>query len=221
MKRHVYLWIFMVAMALYTFQRDEKPMMYLYTQLKFDWNTVTYSNFKTFQSSAYVIMMLAGIPLMSKVFGWPDTVIVMVGACAHASARFFFAFAEVPWVLYIGGAVSSLGPVVAPVLRSMTSKVVPLAERGKVFALLSVFDNAVPLFSGVLYTQVYNATINTHPAGIFWLTMSTQLCVLLFALYIHITLKGRNLAVAEVEKKTTLIDGDKVSSEEEDLGQQK
>ncbi|XP_055695671.1 solute carrier family 46 member 3 [Lutzomyia longipalpis] len=221
MKRHVYLWIFMVAMALYTFQRDEKPMMYLYTQLKFDWNTVTYSNFKTFQSSAYVIMMLAGIPLMSKVFGWPDTVIVMVGACAHASARFFFAFAEVPWVLYIGGAVSSLGPVVAPVLRSMTSKVVPLAERGKVFALLSVFDNAVPLFSGVLYTQVYNATINTHPAGIFWLTMSTQLCVLLFALYIHITLKGRNLAVAEVEKKTTLIYGDKANSEEEDQGQQK
>lgn len=77
MKRHIYLWIFMVAMALYTFQRDEKPMMYLYTQLKFDWDTVLYSNFKTFQSSAYVIMMLAGIPLMSKVFGWPDTVSVI------------------------------------------------------------------------------------------------------------------------------------------------
>ncbi|GAB0092924.1 proton-coupled folate transporter [Sergentomyia squamirostris] len=223
MKRHIYLWIFMVAMALYTFQRDEKPMMYLYTQLKFNWNTETYSNFKTFQSSAYVIMMLTGIPLMSKVFGWPDTVIVMIGATAHATARLFFGFAEVPWVLYVGGAVSSLGPIVAPVLRSMTSKVVPLAERGKVFALLSVFDNAVPLFSGVLYTQVYNASINTHPAGIFWLTLTTQACVFLFTLYIHMSLKGRSLAVTEVtEKKTSLIgnhsNGERSLSEEEDQG---
>lgn len=143
----------------------------------------------------------------------------MVGACAHATARLFFAFADVPWLIYVGGAVSSLGPVVAPVLRSMTSKVVPLAERGKVFALLSVFDNAVPLFSGVLYTQVYNATIDTHPAGIFWLTLSTQMCVFLFTLYIHISLKGRSLAVAEVEKTSSLIEGDKIHSEEEDSAQ--
>lgn len=131
-------------------------------------------------------------------------VIVMVGAMAHASARFFFIFAQEGWVLYIGAAVSSLGPIVAPVLRSMTSKIVPLAERGKVFALLSVFDNSVPLFSGVLYTQIYNNTINTHPAGIFWLTMATQLVVFSFTLFIHITLKGRKLAVDEVEKAAML-----------------
>lgn len=64
----------MFMMALYTFQRDEKPLMYLYTQLKLNWDTAIYSNYRTFQSSAYVIMMLTGIPLMSRVFGWPDTV---------------------------------------------------------------------------------------------------------------------------------------------------
>jgi len=79
----------------------------------------------------------------------------MVGASAHALARLFFIFAEQPYVLYIGAAVSSLGPIVAPVLRSMTSKIVPISERGKVFAILSVFDNAVPMFSGVLYSQVF------------------------------------------------------------------
>lgn len=78
----------------------------------------------------------------------------MVGATAHMIARIFFAVAEVPLVFYIGGAISGLGPVVGPVLRSMTSKVVPITERGKVFALLAVCDNAVPFFSGVLYSQV-------------------------------------------------------------------
>lgn len=74
MHRRLYLWMFMIMMALYTFQRDEKPMMYLYTQLKFNWDTAIYSNYRTFQSSAYVLMMLTGIPIMSRVFGWSDTV---------------------------------------------------------------------------------------------------------------------------------------------------
>lgn len=174
----------MIAMALYTFQRDEKPMLYLYTQLKFNWDATIYSNFKTFQSSAFVIMMLIGLPVMSKILGFKDTVIVMIGATAHAAGRIFFGLGEVEWMMYAGAAVASLGPIVAPVLRSMTSKVVPLSERGKVFALLSVFDNAVPLFSGVLYTQVYNNTINTHPAGIFWLTLATQSVVFILTLYV-------------------------------------
>lgn len=72
--RRAYLWILMVCMLFYTFQRDERPMTYLYTQFKFQWDTQLYSHFKTFQSSAYVIMMLGGIPLMSKWLGMRDTV---------------------------------------------------------------------------------------------------------------------------------------------------
>lgn len=132
----------------------------------------------------------------------------MIGAMAHATARFFFIFAQEGWVLYVGAAVSSLGPIVAPVLRSMTSKIVPLAERGKVFALLSVFDNAVPLFSGVLYSQIYNNTIHTHPASVFWLTMATQLVVFSSILFVHVTLRGRTLAVDEVERKAMLNEQD-------------
>lgn len=64
----------MFGMLFYTFQRDEKPMTYLYTQLKFNWDTEMYSNFKTFQSTAYVVMMLCGIPIMSKLLHMQDTV---------------------------------------------------------------------------------------------------------------------------------------------------
>ena len=83
MRRRTYLWLFMLTMALYTFQRDERPMMYLYTQLKFNWDTVIYSRYRTFQSSAYVLMMLTGIPIMSKVFGWSDTVSGRLKVCVE------------------------------------------------------------------------------------------------------------------------------------------
>lgn len=186
-----YLWILLTAMALYTFQRDEKPMSYLYTQLMFRWGVADFSTFKTFQSTLFVLAMLIGVPLMSKLIGMRDTLIVAIGALAHAGGRVIFALAYVPELFYVGATVAALGPVVAPVLRSMTSKIVPMDERGKVFAMLSVCDNAVPLFSGILYSQLYNATINTAPSSIYWLTFSTQIMVLLLISMIHFTSDGK------------------------------
>lgn len=181
MNRRLYLWIFMFAMLFYTFQRDERPLTFLYTQYKFHWNTENFSNFKIFQSTSQILMLLLGVPIMTKIFKWKDTTIAMIGAVNFASARLFFALAEVPWVFYIGGFISSAGPVIGPILRSMTSKVVPISERGKVFALLSVCDNAVPFISGVLYSQVYNMTIGKFP-GIFCLTAVTQAIVFILML---------------------------------------
>lgn len=180
--RRIYLFIILATMAFYTFGRDEKPMMFLYTQWKFDWTSHEYSNWKTYQSTAYVVVMMLGIPLLNKVFKWPDTAIIMTGALAHCIARIFFVYAETGFILYIGGIFASIGPIIGPVLRSITSKLVPINERGIIFAFLSVCDNAVPLFSGVIYTQVYNATLDTYPAAIFWVTFATQATVFLFIL---------------------------------------
>ncbi|XP_017881552.1 proton-coupled folate transporter isoform X2 [Ceratina calcarata] len=180
----LHLWLLLLIMMLYTFQRDEKPMSYLYTQLKFKWDVSKFSTFRTFQSITFVLAMLVGVPIMSKVMRIRDTIIVAVGAIAHASGRVVFALAKVPQLFYVGAGVAALGPIVAPVLRSMTSKHVSEEERGKVFAMLSVCDNAVPLFSGILYSQLYNATINVAPSSIYWLTFATQVFVLIFILYV-------------------------------------
>ncbi|KAF7400515.1 hypothetical protein HZH66_005699 [Vespula vulgaris] len=196
-----YLWIFLLAMALYTFQRDEKPMSYLYTQLTFKWGVADFSKFKTFQSALFVIAILIGVPTMSKLLGLRDTVIIAIGALAHASGRIVFALTTIPELFYVGAAIAALGPSVAPVLRSMTSKLVPMEERGKVFAMLSVCDNAVPLFSGILYSQLYNLTINTAPSSIYWLTFSTQIMVLLLISIIHFSSKNENVQNENDEEK--------------------
>ncbi|KAK2585368.1 hypothetical protein KPH14_010045 [Odynerus spinipes] len=198
----IYLWVLLIAMALYTFQRDEKPMSYLYTQLTFQWGVTDFSQFKTFQSALFVLAMLVGVPTMSKLIGMRDTYIVAIGALAHASGRVVFALANKPELFYVGAAIAALGPIVAPVLRSMTSKLVPMEERGKVFAMLSVCDNAVPLFSGILYSQLYNATINNAPSSIYWLTFSTQIMVLLLISIIHFSSKSDYLEEENDEKNT-------------------
>lgn len=98
----VILLTLIVMMALYTFQRDEKAMSYLYVQLIFKWGVDQFSHFRTFQSALQDVLLLLAIPLMSKVFGLRDTVIIMVGAAAHSIGRIFYAEAQVTWVFYIG-----------------------------------------------------------------------------------------------------------------------
>ncbi|XP_017080393.1 proton-coupled folate transporter [Drosophila eugracilis] len=205
--RRSFLIILLISMALYTFQRDEGQYLYMYTLGKFDWDVSAYSNFKTFKSSAYVIAMLLAVPLMNKVLGWRDSTIIFIGTWAHSIARLFFYFATNTDLLYAGAVVCSLGPIVGPMIRAMTSKIVPTSERGKVFALLSVCDNAVPFISGVCYSQLYRGTIKTNYGGnVFMLTIATQIAVFLLILCIHIILGQNSLAVAEVpENESGLI----------------
>lgn len=179
-----FLWTLLIAMFFYTFQRDEKSHTFLYTKYRFGWDTEQFSNFKVFQSASYLLILFIGTPIMTKLLKWRDTVIAMFGAFCFALARVFFALAQVPELFYVGAAISSIGPVGGPLIRSMASKLVPSAERGKVFAILAVCDNAVPLVSSVLYTQIYNLTLEKFP-GIFILTAITQ--IILFFLMLSVT----------------------------------
>lgn len=124
------LWLLFLSMSLYAFQRDEKPMSFLYTQLMFKWNVADFSHFRMFQSilfvlgmkfessrflvSNYIIIdikillydnisaMLFGVPIMSKALKMKDTWIVVIGTLSHSLARVIFSFAKKPVSFYVG-----------------------------------------------------------------------------------------------------------------------
>lgn len=81
--RRSFLILLLIAMSLYTFQRDENQYMYMYSAFKFKWNFSQYSTFKTVKSSAYVVAMLLCVPIMNKLFKWKDTVRV-TAACTKS-----------------------------------------------------------------------------------------------------------------------------------------
>ncbi|XP_056640546.1 proton-coupled folate transporter [Diorhabda sublineata] len=183
--KRTYFWLLLIMMALYTFQRDEREIMFMYCQLTFNWAIEQFSIFRTVQSGLQDLILLIAIPVMSKVLGFRDTVIIIIGALAHTIARIFYFTADIT-MFYIGGVFASFGPIVAPVIRSLVSKIVPISEKGKAFAVLSVADNAVPLISGTCYNALYQLCINLNPGIIFFLTATTQISVFLLILYIHL-----------------------------------
>lgn len=194
----LYLWMLMAAMFFYVFQRDERPYTFLYTKDKFKWDVSQFSDFKVFQSTLYILLLLFGIPIMSKLFKWQDTTIAMIGAFNFMVSRIFYSIAQTTWIFYVGAFVSCIGPVGGPIIRSMTSKVIPSTELGKVFALLSVCDNAVPLVSTILYTQVYNHTVGVYP-GIFVLTAISQIILFILMIIFHISLRAQTLGAQNLD----------------------
>lgn len=203
--QRTYLIILIVSMAMYTFQRNEKDMMYMYLQLVFNWGFGDYSQFKTFQTALQDVLLLVSVPFISNVLGWRDTIIAMIGALFMFLARIFYSTAEIGWVFYIGGGFSAVGPIVAPVIRSMVSKLVANSEKGKTFAILSVADNAIPLISGTCYSKLYNAAIDVSPHAIFYLTMATQLTVFLLIGFVHFRTTDDDLKFEEDQNQEVTV----------------
>ncbi|XP_014292821.1 probable peptidoglycan muropeptide transporter SLC46 isoform X2 [Halyomorpha halys] len=196
--RRLLLILCLLGLGLFTLQRDEKRMMQLYSQWKFHWNVKQFSSFRTFQSVFFIIGLLVGIPLLQRYLKLRDTFIMMIGSLSHITARIIFMVFKNPTWYYIGAVITTFGPVVAPVLRSMTSKLVPPSERGKAFALLSVCDTTVPLVSGFIFSQVYINTIkSSFPEAIFLVTAASQFLVLLITIFMNSRLKGKNIAEAK------------------------
>lgn len=46
-------------------------------------------------------------------------------------------------------------------------------------AVLAVADNAIPLVSGTIYNQVYKRMIHSNPAAIFYVTIASQVIVMM------------------------------------------
>ncbi|XP_031621647.1 thymic stromal cotransporter homolog [Contarinia nasturtii] len=182
--RRLLLCIFLTAMFCYVFQRDERLYTYLYTNMKFNWGISEFSNFKVFQYTSQILALFGGMPILTKLLKFKDTTIAMIGAVCFATSRIFFTFAEIPELFYVGAAISGVGPIGGAILRSMTSKTVPSSERGKVFAIFSLCDNAVLMVSSTMYSQIYNWTVGTFP-GIFVLTFITQVIVFVLMLIVH------------------------------------
>lgn len=179
--KRLFLWAILVAMMLYTFQREEWQYLFLFARFKLQWTTERYSLFKTVKSAIFFPVLLWGAS-MARWLGWRETSLVFLGAGAHIAARLCYYFAPSDGWFFVGGVICGVGPLVGPMLRAMVSKVVLANERGKVYSVLSVCDNAIPLISGIIYPIVYQATLNEGGTGVFMLTIASQFCVFLLIL---------------------------------------
>ncbi|KAG1682179.1 Solute carrier family 46 member 3 [Nymphon striatum] len=142
----------------------QNGVVYMYTQLIFVWDQWTYSIFQSSTNFSALAFTLIIAPLITYIFKIPDVVLGTFGSVSGITSVVIMGIVRSTILFYIGGFVGIFLAMIPPLIRSAITKIVNADEIGKIFALMSSLELATPIFGSVIYSQVYNNTVDFFPS---------------------------------------------------------
>jgi len=118
----------------------------------------------------------------------PDLGLAIIGLLSSITSSILTGFVISPLMMYLICIPVAFGGGTSLAVRSQVSKLVPREEQGKVFSLLGTVETIIPLIASVLYTEVYNATVNTVSGTVFFMSAGILLIPLVLVLYLIVDL---------------------------------
>ncbi|KAG1682175.1 Solute carrier family 46 member 3 [Nymphon striatum] len=162
--RLLLVFMFFSMLAFMFFINLQYGVVYMYTQLIFDWDQWTYSIFQSSTNFALLTFLIIIAPLITYIFKIPDVVLGIFGSFSGITSVIIMGIVRSTILFYIGGFVGVLQAMIPPLIRSAITKIVDADEIGKILALLSTLDLATPIFAALIYSQVYNNTVEFFPS---------------------------------------------------------
>ncbi|XP_011502116.1 PREDICTED: solute carrier family 46 member 3-like [Ceratosolen solmsi marchali] len=159
--------LMLIVMVLIGPMYGEMAVMYLFTRYRFNWNEVQFSFFSTYSMVINLIGTLFAVGVFSHFLKMDDALLGVLSCVSKILASFVYAFSTTDWMIYIAPLVEIINGTSFIVMRSITSKLVPPDELGKVNSLFGVCEAIVPLVYGPMYSSIYGATVNNFPGTFF------------------------------------------------------
>lgn len=174
-----------VATMLYSFQKDEKSYIYLYTKKNFKWDGNNFSFFKIIQYILMTITMVIGLPLINKFTNINEYKIIFASTISGVLGKLIYYFSYESYYLFIGLIIGCLNPCSSCMIKTLISKLVNENNSGKIFVILNIFDILVMSFSNIIYGTIYNITIKNRFSGIFLLSAFSQFLLFILIFFIN------------------------------------
>ncbi|XP_023308597.2 tetracycline resistance protein, class A [Lucilia cuprina] len=159
----------------------EMNVMYLFTRYRFNWNEVDFSVFNTFAVVTGLVGVLFCVGVLSHKLKIDDALIGVLSSTSKILSGFVYAFATLPWHMYVGAIVEIFNGTSFIAMRSMATKLVSKDELGKVNSLFGVAEALMPVVYAPMYSTLYAATIKVFPGAFYILGGGiTVLAVIIF-----------------------------------------
>ncbi|XP_061401831.1 probable peptidoglycan muropeptide transporter SLC46 [Musca vetustissima] len=159
----------------------EMNVMYLFTRYRFNWNEVDFSVFNTFAVVTGLVGVLFCVGILSHKLKLDDALIGVLSSTSKILSGFVYAFATLPWHMYVGAIVEIFNGTSFIAMRSMATKLVSKDELGKVNSLFGVAEALMPVVYAPMYSTLYAATIKVFPGAFYILGGAiTILAVIIF-----------------------------------------
>ncbi|XP_068086579.1 probable peptidoglycan muropeptide transporter SLC46 isoform X2 [Anabrus simplex] len=194
----------LLAMIFFQSMMYDSPLLYLYSQLRFQWDTTNFSHFMTLESCAGIVVVALVVPMLKKKPQIPDVCVLTCGVLMTIASRLCYALARHEWIMYIGTIASSFQSIILVSIRSMASKITTVDDRGKVLSMFTSIESGAALLSSPMYSQVYNSTIETFPSTIFFVSILLQCCILILIPILRSSMNTRApVSSQETQKRDT------------------
>lgn len=121
------------------------------------------------------------VGILSHKLKLDDALIGVLSSTSKILSGFVYAFATLPWHMYVGAVVEIFNGTSFIAMRSMATKLVSKDELGKVNSLFGVAEALMPVVYAPMYSTLYAATIKVFPGAFYLLGGAiTILAVIIF-----------------------------------------
>jgi len=159
----------------------------LYTERKFGWNVVDYTNFSSFLFTVIGLRAFVTTPILCYFLGIHDCMLAITGGMASITGNITFGLATKGWMAYYAMGLTLVGGIEGTPLRSLLSKCVGLDEFGKIFTMSSVASSLSSLVGATIMPKLYAGTVATVPGAVYFFMASVQLlCIICMAVLYHV-----------------------------------
>ncbi|KAG6456780.1 proton-coupled folate transporter [Manduca sexta] len=153
---------------------------YMYVREKLHWVLKDYTLYSAVNTTLSFLGSFAGIIIIQKLFGLSDLVVANIAFLSALAEFIIKTLAVSTWYMYFGVSISLFKDLSAPLLRSVITKILPVEDIAKVFALMAAIEGLCPLISPLLYNCLYVYTLSTLPAAIYILSSGITLTCIIF-----------------------------------------
>lgn len=148
----------------------ETNVLYYFLQRVLSWDLTQYTYLSSFIIIANAIGAAGGTWLLCRVLQLDDLLILSIAAFFRVLSALVMIFGFRVWHIYFSKLLSCTLGISGSIIRSFLSRNVGKDELGKVFSLLASTESTTPMFANLLYSTVFNLTIETMPGAIFYVS---------------------------------------------------
>lgn len=157
----------------------ELALEFLFTREKFHWDLSEYTFFGAITTVISFFGAFIGIAFLQKLLKLSDLMAINVAFLCGIVQYIVRVVAFRSWHMYLGAGFTLFSGLVPPLIRSFVTKIMPVVDIGKVFALISAIEGICPLLAPLMYNSLYRYTVSTFPAAIY--ILSTAILVICIA----------------------------------------
>jgi PCFT/HCP family folate transporter-like MFS transporter 1/3 len=157
----------------------EMGVMYLFTKIKFNWDSGDLGTFMVWKMVTGFIGNFVSMGLLTQYLKLTDPAVGIAAAGSALLSNLLFAVSHTSFLFYLCPIVAILASAAMIVPRSIVSKIIPANEIGKVNSFLASLDSIVPLMSAPLYTVFYKSTFEVFPGAFFLMSAALSLIPIL------------------------------------------